>query len=49
MDAVPDTDFAVAGKDRLYRRLDLIVGHKQALVRVAETEMGLTLRSGLVN
>jgi transposase len=31
MDTLLETDFAVAGKDRLYRCLDLIVEHKQAL------------------
>src|SRR5580704_16425896 len=31
MDALLGTDFTVAGKDRLYRCLDRIVAHKQAL------------------
>jgi hypothetical protein len=31
MDALLETDFAVAGKDRLYRCLDRIVEHKREL------------------
>ena len=31
MDALLESDFAVAGKDRLYRCLDRIVAHKQEL------------------
>ena len=40
MDALLETDFAVAGKDRLYRCLDRIVPHKQELFVWLRREVG---------
>jgi hypothetical protein len=39
-DELLEADFAVAGKDRLYRCLDRIVEHKQELFRSPEAEVG---------
>jgi hypothetical protein len=46
MDELLQTDFTVDEKDRLYRCLDRVLAHKQELFRVAEAEVGGSVRSG---
>ena len=46
MDELLETDFAVAGKDRLYRCLDRDSGAQTRSIRLAEAEVGRSVPSG---